>query len=164
MQPQAEERESSREKTSEEISDRAGESREHAPGKLRSLLRDATERVTKHIGVRKLPLLLKQRERVKRELDTIPPRIQKVANQASLVLELLDDYSAGRYRQIAWRSLTIAALALLYTVSPSDVVPDILPVVGSLDDTFVIAVAMRLIRADLERYCKFKGYALEKYF
>lgn len=131
---------------------------------LRTFAQNAAERLGKVVVPRKLPLVLNQRERIRRELDTIPGRIQKVANQASLVLELLDDYAAGRYRQITWRSLGIAALALLYTVSPSDVIPDVVPVLGALDDTFVIAVAVRLIRSDLQRYCRAKGYAPEKYF
>jgi uncharacterized membrane protein YkvA (DUF1232 family) len=44
------------------------------------------------------------------------------------------------------------------------VVPDVLPVLGQLDDALVVGVAMRLIRRDLERYVAFKGYAKEKYF
>jgi uncharacterized membrane protein YkvA (DUF1232 family) len=164
MQPQVDVSDGSEGKKPEKVPTQAAEGAGRVQDRLRTLLRDATERVTERIGKRKLPLLLKQRERVRRELNAIPPRIQKVSNQASLVLELVDDYMDGRYRQIAWRSLTVAALALLYTVSPGDVVPDVLPIVGSLDDTLVLAVAMRLIRGDLERYCKFKGYALDKYF
>jgi uncharacterized membrane protein YkvA (DUF1232 family) len=122
------------------------------------------ERVGERIGARQIPKLLDRRDRVKRELRAIPDRMQKVANQASLVLELIDDYRDGSYREIPWRSLAIASAALLYSVSPSDVVPDVLPVLGQLDDAIVIALAMRIIRSDLARYCRHKGYALEKYF
>jgi len=141
---------------------RGAPARSRPPGRLRALLRHTAEGVGARIAERKLPALLELR--VKRRLDAVPLRIQKVADQASLVLELVDDYGAGHYREIAWRSLAIAALALLYSVSPADVIPDFIPIIGTLDDTLVIALAMRLIRRDLEGYCRFKGYALDKYF
>jgi uncharacterized membrane protein YkvA (DUF1232 family) len=124
----------------------------------------ALDRYAERFGARKIPKLLDQRERVRRELRAIPDRMQKVTNQASLVLELIDDYRDGTYRAISWRSLVVAAGALLYSVSPSDVVPDVLPLLGQLDDAFVLAVAMRMIRRDLYRYVQFKGYPTEKYF
>jgi len=126
--------------------------------------RQAAERLGERIGARQIPKVLDRRDRVKRELRAIPERMQKVANQASLVLELIDDYRGGSYRSIPWRSLAVASGALLYSVSPGDVIPDVLPVLGQLDDAIVLAVAMRIIRGDLERYCRFKGYALDKYF
>jgi uncharacterized membrane protein YkvA (DUF1232 family) len=131
---------------------------------FRAALREGAERVSERIGARQIPLLLDRRDRVKRELRSIPERMQKVTNQASLVLELIDDYRDGNYRSIPWRSLAIAAGALLYSVSASDVIPDFVPVLGQLDDAVVIAGAMFLIRKDLQRYVRFKGYAMEKYF
>ena len=125
---------------------------------------NAVESYAAKLGATKIPKLMGQRDRVKRELRGLPDRMQKITNQASLVLELIDDYREGRYRAISWTSLIVAAGALLYSVSPSDVVPDVLPVLGQLDDIFVIGVAMRLIRRDLERYVAFKGYASERYF
>jgi uncharacterized membrane protein YkvA (DUF1232 family) len=124
----------------------------------------AVEGYAAKLGAVKIPQLLSQRERVRRELRAIPDRMQKITNQASLVLEMIDDYMDGTYRAISWTSLVVAAGALLYSVSPGDVVPDVLPVLGQLDDALVVAVAMRLIRRDLQRYIEHKGYARDKYF
>jgi len=130
----------------------------------RRTLRIVAERLSERFSVRHIPKLLSQRERVRRELRSIPDRMQKLTNQATLVLDLVDDYAEGSYRAISWTSLAVAAGALLYTVSPSDVIPDVLPVLGQLDDALVIGVAMRLIRRDLRRYCEHKGYDPAKYF
>lgn len=152
--------------TSPERAAKSGErgGRMRASGPVRSAFQGLVERVSERIGERQIPKVLDRRDRVKRELQTIPERMQKLTNQASLVLELIDDYRDGSYRAIPWRSLAVAAGALLYSVSPGDVVPDFVPVLGSLDDAFVLGLAMRIIRSDLERYCRFKGYELEKYF
>jgi uncharacterized membrane protein YkvA (DUF1232 family) len=125
---------------------------------------EAVESYAGKVGADKVLKLLDQRDRVRRELRTIPDRMQKITNQASLVLEMVDDYHDGTFRAISWTSLVVGAGALLYSVSPSDVIPDLLPVLGQLDDAFVVAVAMRLIRRDLERYIAHKGYSRAKYF
>lgn len=132
--------------------------------RLRAAVERRVERIAERIGKRQLPRVLDQRERVKRELRTIPERMQKTTNQAALVLELIDDYVAGTYREVPYRSLAIAAVALVYSVSPGDIVPDIVPLLGHIDDAFVITIAMRLVQKDLERYARFKGYESTKYF
>jgi len=142
----------------------SGAKSRRVPAPVASMFRAALERVSERIGERQIPKVLDRRERVKRELRAIPERIQKVTNQASLVLELIDDYREGSYRDIPWRSLAVAGAALLYSVSPGDVVPDVIPLLGQLDDAFVLGLAMRLIQSDLQAYCRHKGYALDKYF
>ena len=47
--------------------------------------------------------------------------------------------------------------ALVWVVSPVDVIPDIIPGFGWVDDAFVIALVFRAIRKDLRRYCRVKG-------
>jgi len=96
--------------------------------------------------------------------DRVPEKLHRTANQLSLGLELIDDFRSRRYREIPWGSLAILTGALLYTVNPADILPDAFLGLGSLDDAIVIAVAMKLIRPQLEAYCAFKGYAWEDYF
>ena len=133
-------------------------------GRVRAAIDQRVERIAERIGKQQLPRVLDQRERVKRELRAIPERMQKTTNQAALVLELIDDYLAGKYREVPYRSLAIAAVALVYSVSPGDIVPDVVPLLGQMDDAFVISIAMKLVQKDLERYVRFKGYDLSKYF
>jgi uncharacterized membrane protein YkvA (DUF1232 family) len=53
---------------------------------------------------------------------------------------------------------------LLYAASPTDIVPDVLPALGVLDDVAVIAAAVRILQAELRAYCRFKGYPEDQYF
>jgi uncharacterized membrane protein YkvA (DUF1232 family) len=101
---------------------------------------------------------------VSRSLEDIPNRMHLVARQTRLLLELIEDFRRGRYREVPWSTVAVASAGVLYTVSPADLVPDALPFLGALDDMAVIAVATRFIRGDLERYCRFKGYPAEEYF
>lgn len=122
------------------------------------------ERLAKRYGAPCLAKVMDRQKLVRDELKGVPGRMQKVTNQAALVLELFEDFRANRYRAIPWHSIAMAAAALLYSVSPSDVVPDILPGVGALDDILVISLAMRWMRKDLEAYIAFKGYDSAQYF
>lgn len=122
------------------------------------------ESLSKRVGIRQLLRLAMHRKRVRASLDAVPARMQLVTNQAKLVLELVEDFIDGRYRKIPWHSLVVASGALLYSVSPADVVPDFLPLVGALDDMAVLSLAMRWLQKDLKAYCEFKGYDTARYF
>jgi len=45
--------------------------------------------------------------------------------------------------QAKWKRILIAVLAFLYVISPLDIIPDVVPVVGWLDDLGVLAWAAR---------------------
>jgi uncharacterized membrane protein YkvA (DUF1232 family) len=122
------------------------------------------ERLSRRIGQRHLLALAQNRGRIADSLGDVPRRMHQVANQTRLVLELLDDFKDGRYRQIPWRSIVLIAAAVLYSVSPADVIPDYLLGIGLLDDLAVMAVATRLIQNDLRKYCESKGYPVGEYF
>ena len=48
----------------------------------------------------------------------------------------------------------VCVFALLYFITPLDVIPDIMPVVGFLDDAGIIAAAVALYSSDLDPYKK----------
>jgi uncharacterized membrane protein YkvA (DUF1232 family) len=41
---------------------------------------------------------------------------------------------------------------MIYFVSPFDVIPDYLPVLGHIDDAFVVSLALKSIRAELDMF------------
>lgn len=49
--------------------------------------------------------------------------------------------------------------ALAYAVLPIDIIPDFIPVVGFIDDAFVIGIVMKSISDEIERYKAFRGIA-----
>ncbi len=48
-------------------------------------------------------------------------------------------------KRATWKRVTIGVLALLYVLSPLDLVPDWFPVIGWLDDLGVLAWAARQV-------------------
>jgi uncharacterized membrane protein YkvA (DUF1232 family) len=101
---------------------------------------------------------------IRQSVSALPDRMQRTANQTRLVLELLGDVRNGTYRELSWYSVPVAAAALLYAVSPADVIPDAIPLLGAIDDVMLVALAVRVLQRDLRAYCRFKGYPEEQYF
>ena len=54
--------------------------------------------------------------------------------------------------QVAKETKTVLIIALLYVISPIDLIPDAIPFLGLLDDVLVAGYALRQASAELERY------------
>jgi len=54
--------------------------------------------------------------------------------------------------QISKETKTILIIALLYIISPIDLIPDAIPLLGLVDDVLVAGYALRHASAELERY------------
>jgi uncharacterized membrane protein YkvA (DUF1232 family) len=121
-------------------------------------------RATRNLRHRQLDRLHESRQMVFEKLREIPDRMQKLTNRVRLLLDLVDDYWAGRYRRVRWYTLAVAVAAALYFISPTDLIPDAIPGIGQLDDVLAVAIALRLIRADLVAYCEFRGLDPAEYF
>lgn len=51
----------------------------------------------------------------------------------------------------------VIVAALIYFLSPVDLIPDILPIVGLSDDVVVVALAYKQVKSDIEKYKVWKG-------
>lgn len=125
--------------------------------------REFARRWSSRIARRNL-VLLAARGNIAETLGDVPEKMHKVARQTRLVIEFVDDFRTGGYRDVPWWAVAVAATAMLYAINPADVVPNVLPIVGTLDDLAVVAVAVRLLEGQLRKYCRFKGYAIDEYF
>lgn len=62
---------------------------------------------------------------------------------------LVRAYWSGEYREIPWFTIAAIAAALLYVFSPIDLIPDVIPVIGMVDDALVVAACLKLVKQDL---------------
>jgi len=54
--------------------------------------------------------------------------------------------------QVSKETKTVLIIALLYVISPIDLIPDAIPLLGLVDDVLVAGYALRQASAELERY------------
>jgi uncharacterized membrane protein YkvA (DUF1232 family) len=67
-------------------------------------------------------------------------------------LRLLVAWTRRSYRQVSGGSLALLVAALLYFVTPLDLIPDPVGAIGFVDDVAVDRTAVGTIRAELGRF------------
>ncbi len=72
-------------------------------------------------------------------------------------LAMMWDWFAGRFDWQPMRLFAAFVIGVAYLVSPIDIVPDVIPFAGWIDDIMVLMAVVRLARFDLERYRRWKG-------
>lgn len=70
---------------------------------------------------------------------------------------LIRDYVTGKYDEVPWRVIAGLAGALLYVLSPIDLIPDLVPILGFADDAAVFTLALKFFKPDIERYRQWKA-------
>jgi uncharacterized membrane protein YkvA (DUF1232 family) len=53
---------------------------------------------------------------------------------------------AVKHPQVPWHAKLVAGCAVGYRVSPIQIIPTFIPIIGQLDDLFVLFVGMKLLR------------------
>lgn len=77
--------------------------------------------------------------------------LKRVKEDLLLLCDYVRDILRGDYKDYSVMALTLAVAALLYVVSPMDVVPDWIPA-GLLDDASIVAWAISQLSAEMEKY------------
>jgi len=65
---------------------------------------------------------------------------------------MLRDYICGNYRDVSWWLIATVIFAMLYVISPFDLFPDCIPVLGQLDDVAVVMLCLKSMATELEKY------------
>ncbi len=104
----------------------------HDPDKSRQLLETAVKKADQH-------------------KDTRVPQMDFWA-QLKAFFRLLKAYTRREYTVIPWGSIVLITGAIIYFVTPIDLVLDWIPLLGYVDDAAVVVFVIRQIRSDLEKF------------
>ena len=95
-------------------------------------------------------------KKVDEKIDTLsknlPSIFEAIWNDIKLISSLLQDYWNNKYIDIYWTTIAIISVALAYLIMPLDIVPDVIPIMGYIDDALIIRIALQLISIELDRY------------
>jgi len=81
--------------------------------------------------------------------------LQFIDNMRMLFL-MLRDWWRGTYRQLPWWCLGVLVFTLLYALSPLDLIPDWIPVIGMLDDVSLMFMCYKVIEGEIEKYRRWR--------
>jgi uncharacterized membrane protein YkvA (DUF1232 family) len=94
-------------------------------------------------------------EEIKKKFTIYGP-LKRFIDDAKLLIALVKDYWRKSYRQVPFGVIGAIVFSLIYVFNPFDLVPDVLPIIGQVDDASVIAACLVLIQRDLRKYEKWK--------
>jgi len=81
----------------------------------------------------------------------------RVRHDVRALVRFVAAFASGEYTDVPWRSAVYALGALLYFVSPVDLVPDFIPVLGFTDDVAVVFAVLSAVRKDLARFERWRA-------
>jgi uncharacterized membrane protein YkvA (DUF1232 family) len=101
--------------------------------------------------------------KIRRLERAIPQALKSLWADIKLLVSMLHDYVTGAYREAPFGAIAAIAMAILYLVSPFDVIPDFIPVIGYMDDAGVIALCLRMVRNDVVKYGEWKNASVSRF-
>ena len=101
----------------------------------------------------------KDLEKVMADAQTAEEKGGKLGEQIEnfkLLWNLLKDYYNGTYRNVPWKFIAAIGFAVAYLISPIDVIPDFIPLVGYVDDAAVFGLVVKSFMSEIEEYKNWK--------
>lgn len=93
-------------------------------------------------------------QRLEKKLSVIP-LAGNTLSDVPVMASLLRSFVKKEYTDIPIGTIIAILSALIYFVSPIDLIPDLLPG-GKIDDAAVIGACLKLINSDVEDYIKWR--------
>ena len=82
---------------------------------------------------------------------------RRLLEDFKLLVSLTKDYWKGEYRDVSLGSIVVFVLAIVYLLSPIDILPDFIPLLGQIDDAFILLLCLYYLEKDLHKYQNWKN-------
>ena len=82
--------------------------------------------------------------------------LSRIFQDFRLLFSLIRDYWEGEYRDVSIWSILVFAVAIMYILSPIDIIPDFNLGIGQIDDAVVLFLCLNFLEKDLQKYRDWK--------
>jgi len=94
-------------------------------------------------------------EEIRKKFESGGP-LGRFIEDFKLLMGVVVDYWNKKYRDIPYWAISAIVFALIYVLSPIDLIPDFIPVIGLVDDALVVAICLSLVEHQLHNYKEWK--------
>ena len=91
-----------------------------------------------------------------KELRDNSDEMQNLREYADTFNRMLKAYSSKEYQKIPWKTILLIVAGIIYFVSPIDLIPDFIPVIGYLDDMTVLLWIANSAKGALEEFAEWE--------
>ena len=95
-------------------------------------------------------------ERLEKKLKHIPV-VGGILSEIPTLISLVKAFIEKKYLEIPIGSVIAIVGALIYFLSPVDLIPDLLPAIGLVDDAAVLTLAFKLVHDDVVEFKDWRG-------
>ena len=106
--------------------------------------------------------LLNNQDKMEEFLQKLEKKLQllpvagDILSMVPTMISLIKSYFKKEYKDIPVGTIIAVISALTYWLTPIDVIPDVVPGWGMVDDTLVIGACLKLVGDDLKDYKKWR--------
>ena len=79
-------------------------------------------------------------------------------DSVQLLIRMVRAYASGEYKELPWKSLLSIVAVLIYFVSPIDIIPDFLPVIGITDDIALVVWLIKTLADDISNFSEWEKH------
>ncbi len=114
-------------------------------------VKDGAQNITK----KDVENVISRSEELQKKFSAKGP-LTRFIEDGKLLIAIVKDYFSGAYRQIPYGAIASIVFTLIYVLNPFDLMPDMLPIIGQLDDVAVMGACLILVEQDLHKYKDWK--------
>lgn len=113
-------------------------------------------------GYEKAKEMLQDHDKMEQFLQKLEQKIKKIPfagkklSKVPIMAALINSYFHKEYTDIPIGTITAIISALIYFLSPIDIIPDGLPFIGYADDAAVVKVCWKMVESDINKYLKWR--------
>lgn len=86
------------------------------------------------------------------KLGELSERFYELQDTVLALVRMVRAWVAREYTQVSPEAIVAAIAALIYFVSPIDIIPDFIPFIGHLDDMLIVGYLVKVLNKELERF------------
>lgn len=102
-------------------------------------------------------LLEKLAVSVYEKLEASVQKYADIAGHITVLTRMTQAWRKGEYKDISYTSIFLSVAILLYFISPIDLVPDFIPVIGGLDDVLLLGYLLKILRKETTRFLEWEN-------
>ena len=77
-------------------------------------------------------------------------------DKIEISISMIKDYVSGNYKNVPWKVISAIGASLVYLLLPFDAIADFFPLIGLLDDAFIIGLCIKSFNDEIEKYREWK--------
>lgn len=78
--------------------------------------------------------------------------LKGIREQLGVLYNYISEIIQGKYKDYSGSSLSLALAAIIYVISPLDILPDLIPFTGYIDDIAIVTWAISKMDKELEKF------------